>query len=1041
MKNSQPAAKQSTIIGQGKGGPAIKKLSAKEIRAAQKHLLSYIGKRKGGWFWAVMCILAAALTSLAALAFIAPLLKSLRDGTASEQGTQTTLLIMVSLTLLGAILLWAGRVVVARLAQAMVVDIRADYYAALMRQSLAFYRRREVGELVTAGMNDSESIGNFFTSEVPYALFSAARVLVSLGFMIYFSYQLAGGSVVVVLVVQALVILFVLPAVQKLSAKYQQETASVNSELGENLTNVRDIQIFTQEARTSNEFRRRLNELAGYVTRNMNLTTLSVAAAYFLNVLGPAAGIGVGILLVLRGVLQAEAVISFSTYVTQFVGPILTLNETVVRAQALFVASDRLFKIMDIAPDIQEKPDAIDPGPLRGHIKFENVSFSYEPGDPKAWRVKNINLEILPGEKVAFVGGSGSGKSTLINLVTRFYDVSEGRVTIDGHDVRDLKLEALRRNFGMVAQNAGLFHGTIADNIRFAKPDVDLNAVKAAAAIGYVTEFIDKLDDGYETVLGELGQGLSGGQKQRVSIARAALSNPSILILDEATSALDNQSEAIVMKSLDKLVEGRTSLAIAHRLNAIINSDKIVVMGTDADGHGVIKAMGHHDELLEKSDIYFGLYSSKAAKKAILMPIGPLYNTVPVLPTVLGLSRAYNAPVYLLDFGTVTAEELKAGRFGVKSNLQDDNAAEINRAHLQRVQGILSLFKSEGVECRIVYPPAVSSWVEATLKTIDTTQATHYVAMENVMVPLDELRESIRKIERKTAVEYILVDPTVAVQQEGYRPLTDIRGVDPSVLETVRKPLKIPEEVLKAAQAAKASPQTKSQVLVPKLKQFTAPVTLLMFAWPAAWLALLFFAGFPALRNLGWPAPAALIFITVLGGAAELVAGLALAKREGFDAITRLGLEWTWPISGNEWLIFSGALAAALALPVLLFSVDRLLFPIPAWVPSISTFPLWAVIILAQLAGPLFVVFGEEVYYRGYLQPKMKAAFGSNDWLINAGLFVLKQAYQPWFAFRPANIIAAFLFAHYGKKRQVWLSILLHYLNYLILLVLLSGTG
>ncbi|MEK7786253.1 MAG: CPBP family intramembrane glutamic endopeptidase, partial [Chloroflexota bacterium] len=322
----------------------------------------------------------------------------------------------------------------------------------------------------------------------------------------------------------------------------------------------------------------------------------------------------------------------------------------------------------------------------------------------------------------------------------------------------------------------------------------------------------------------------------------------------------------------------------------------------------------------------------------------------------------------------------------------------------------------------MIHPAIHTNWIDATLDAIDRTQATHYVAMENVLVPLKELRESIRKIERKGTIEYILVDPTVGLQQGEYQPPTDIRGIDPSVLSTVGRNFKIPKELAAQAEAlVKAG--TRSLKLVPQLKQFSAPATLLMFAWPALWLALLFFLAYPYLRTLGWPAPAAFLLVTALGGAAELLAGLMLAKREGFDLRARLGLEWAWPDSRREWLIFAGAAAAVLVIPILASPLDRLLFPVPEWAPDLFTFPLWAVLIMVQLVAPLFVVFGEEVYYRGYLQPKMKAAFGSNDWLANAGLFVLKQAYQPWFAFRPANIIAAFLFAHYGRKRQVWLSI------------------
>jgi ABC-type multidrug transport system fused ATPase/permease subunit len=533
---------------------------------------------------------------------------------------------------------------------------------------------------------------------------------------------------------------------------------------------VRDIQIFTQEARAARAYRAQLERLAETMTRNMGLSVTNFAISYSLTGLGLALVYGVGLLILITspglfgGRVEAGLLASFAAFFVQFTNPIGALSGALLRWQAMLIAAGRVFSLMHVRPGVDDRTGAKDPGVLKGHIRFENVHFSYEPENPEAWAMENISLEIKPGEKVAFVGGSGSGKSTILNLVARFHDVTRGRVTIDGYDVRELSLQALRRNIGLVAQNVLLFRGTLADNIRFGRPEADMAAVRSAAQVGYVTQFVDQLDDGYETHLGEMGQGLSGGQKQRVSIARAALVNPSILLLDEATSALDTESEAMVTRSLDALSRGRTTLIIAHRLNTIRNADKIIVMGTDSLGNGVVRAAGTHEQLMESSPEYVALYG-KQRRKAILMPIGPLYDTTAALPTVLGLALAYKAPVFVLDFGPLDVEDATDRRFGVSVVLTKEDPRVINAKHLRRVNGIMSELTGEGVEAKVVHPPAAETldWVEATLRVIAETDATHLVAVDNVLVPMDKMRESIRLIERKGGVEYILINPIAEV--------------------------------------------------------------------------------------------------------------------------------------------------------------------------------------------------------------------------------------------------------------------------------------
>ena len=747
-------------------------LSAEEIRHARRRLLSYAGQQKFGWALAVIGIFLSTLALMLVLREVNPLIdvalpKAQNAATRADglREIQQILLYMIGLTLLGNLLNRQSNEFIVKLAQNLAVTLRTDYHAGLMRQGLSFFRQHEVGSLLSIGINDAETITNFFMDDLSGLLNYAGQLALAVVFMISLKWQLALGSMVVAGVIYGLSFALIVPRSRSLAARTTQHLARVNATLNENLTGARDIQIFTQEARTTRHFHAELKALASFVTGTRGLSLWNSAIFYTVGGLGLALIYGLGALGVVNGQFEVGLLIAFAGFFSQFLSPIKALGSAFVEIQSVFVAAHRVFSIMDTPPEIQERPGAVDPGPLKGHVKFENVTFSYTPGDVYAWRVKNVNLEILPGEKVAFVGGSGSGKSTLVNLVARFYDVTGGRVTIDGYDVRDLKLDALRKNFGLVAQNVILFQGTVADNIRFARPDADMNAVQAAAETAYVTEFLEKLDNSYETQLGEFGQGLSGGQTQRVSIARAALPDPRILILDEATSALDPQSEAVVMKALDQLSTGRTTLVISHRLNTIVNADKIVVLGADENGHGVVRAVGQHDQLLETSPEYVELWG-KFRRKAILMPIGPLYDTTAALPTVMGLARAYNAPTHILDFGPLDTTAEVDKRFGVTvvRGVQKDPRV-INLQHTKRVHDILKTLRAEGIEADTVSPASKDvTWVEATIQAIEQTQATHLVAVDNVMVPLDELRESIRQIERKAAVEYILVNPIAGAE-------------------------------------------------------------------------------------------------------------------------------------------------------------------------------------------------------------------------------------------------------------------------------------
>ena len=751
-------------------------LTGEQSRETARRLLAYAHPFRRGWALVLLTIFFSTLASSLTLRLIPKLLDedlplALEPATRAQgqQAIWVTLLFMIITTMVGVLLMRQARSLIARLAQGMMVNIRTDYYQSLTRQSLNFYRQHPVGSLTNVVTGDAETIGFFFTQQAPLLLINAGQLVLALFFMFTLSGQLTFLSLGLVIVLQGVSLAVVLPWIQRLAAAYRDGLNRLAAHLTENLTGMREIQAFTQEDRSVSEFRGRLEKLAHTNINNVSLTASNVAIFYALNGLGLALVYGLGALRVISGAVGVGDLVSFAGFFGQFISPITVFSTTLVSIQTVLISSQRLFALMDTVPLVQDTPEGVDPGRLTGHIRFEDVTFAYDPSDEKAWRVDHINLEIKPGEKVAFVGGSGTGKTTLLDLVTRFYDVTEGRVTIDGLDVRQFQLAALRRNIGLVPQKPTLFTGTLADNLRFGQPTASDEMVGAAAAIAQVDQFAATLPEGYNTLIGSGGQGLSGGQAQRVSIARALVPDPPVLVLDEATSALDTRTERMVAKALDAAALGRTTLIIAHRLTTITNADKIVVMGTNDKGFGIVKAVGTHQELLETSSDYALLYEKQARRKVILMPIGPNYNTTPVLPTVVGLSRSYNnAPVYVLDFGAISETDKIVGeRFGIQMNSQATTwIDQANVSHRRRVRRLMALFEEEGVNAFLIAAEKRDSWIEATIVAVEQSGATHLVALDNPLVPLEQLRNDIRQIEREADVEYILVDPLKSGQMD-----------------------------------------------------------------------------------------------------------------------------------------------------------------------------------------------------------------------------------------------------------------------------------
>lgn len=573
---------------------------ARDARGALRRLSLYLSPYRKP----LVLIIAAAVLATAMALYTPYLVGRAIDHLGSGQAGA---LLLPVLLMLGAFVLSAGAqlvqgVLIARVSQKAMQTLRADLFSHIQTLSLKFFDTRAQGDLMSRLTNDMDAVNQVLTNHAAQlftGLFTLAGILLIIFFL---NPWLAAGSMLAFPLMISLVGLVGRKTRKKFQA-YQKELGALNASLEETYSAQRVVLAFGQEQNALEKFDQ-VNEAARTTgVEAMTLSLLVMPMMGILSNLNIAVVCGLGGWLAIHGMVSVGTIVAFISYSRRFAEPLRQLGNIYNQIQAALAGAERIFEIMDTAPDLNDLPGACEFTRVAGEVRFDHVSFSYTPGVPV---LHDVSLHARPGQRIALVGHTGAGKTTLINLLSRFYDITAGQISIDGMDIRSASRASLRRQLGVVLQQTFLFSESVLENIRYGRLDATDEDVFSAARTARADGFIRRLPQGYNTRLSERGANLSEGQRQLLAIARAILANPAILVLDEATSSVDTRTEALIQQALDQLMQGRTSFVIAHRLSTIANADQVIVIDK-----GRVLEQGTHQELLAMQDRYYHLYQNQ----------------------------------------------------------------------------------------------------------------------------------------------------------------------------------------------------------------------------------------------------------------------------------------------------------------------------------------------------------------------------------------------------------------------------------------------